>query len=155
MAVSIRMTRGGRKKYPFYHIVVADSRSPRDGRFIEKLGYFNPNLPKEDETRLKWDTDRVAHWMSVGAQPSDRVTKMILEGKVGTDTQRDKLKTKLDRRIAVVQKRVDAEKAAKAAEAKAAADAEAAEAAEAKAAEDAAAAEAAATEAPAEEAAAE
>ena len=73
----IRMARAGTKKRPFYHIVVADSRAPRDGRFIERLGYFNPLLPKDSEARLKLDMDKVKSWLAKGAQPSDRVTRFL------------------------------------------------------------------------------
>jgi small subunit ribosomal protein S16 len=73
----IRMARAGTKKRPFYHIVVADSRSPRDGRFIERLGYFNPLLPKEKTERLKLDLEKVKTWMTKGAQPSDRVMRFL------------------------------------------------------------------------------
>ena len=73
----IRMARAGTKKRPFYHIVVADSRSPRDGRFIERLGYFNPLLPKDKTERLTLDLDKVKDWMKKGAQPSDRVTRFL------------------------------------------------------------------------------
>jgi small subunit ribosomal protein S16 len=73
----IRMARAGTKKRPFYHIVAADSRSPRDGRFIERLGYFNPLLPKDKEERLKLDLDKVKEWMKKGAQPSDRVMRFL------------------------------------------------------------------------------
>ncbi len=75
--LAIRMTRHGTKKRPFFHIVVADSRSPRDGRFIEKLGTYNPLLPREHETRITLDKERIAHWLSVGARPSDRVAKFL------------------------------------------------------------------------------
>ena len=77
MAVAIRLTRGGAKKRPYYRIVVADSRSPRDGRFIEKLGTYNPLLAKDSPERVKLDTDRIQHWLSVGAQPSDRVLRFL------------------------------------------------------------------------------
>jgi small subunit ribosomal protein S16 len=77
MSLVIRMARAGTKKRPFYHIVVADSRSPRDGRFIERLGYFNPLLPKEKTERLKLDLDKVKNWMKKGAQPSDRVMRFL------------------------------------------------------------------------------
>src|SRR3979490_2184346 len=75
--LAIRMTRHGTKKRPFYHIVVADSRSPRDGRFIERLGYFNPLLPKDKPERLKLDMDKVKAWMGKGAQPSGRVRRSL------------------------------------------------------------------------------
>jgi small subunit ribosomal protein S16 len=73
----IRMARAGTKKRPFYHIVVADSRSPRDGRFIERLGFFNPLLPKEKTERLRLDLEKVKAWMAKGAQPSDRVMRFL------------------------------------------------------------------------------
>ena len=77
MPVVIRMARAGTKKRPFYHIVAADSRAPRDGRFIERLGYYNPLLPKDKEERLKLDMDKVKSWMVKGAQPSDRVMRFL------------------------------------------------------------------------------
>jgi small subunit ribosomal protein S16 len=77
MSLVIRMARAGTKKRPFYHIVIADSRSPRDGRFIERIGYFNPLLPKEKTERLKLDLDKVKDWMKKGAQPSDRVMRFL------------------------------------------------------------------------------
>ena len=75
--LAIRMTRHGAKKRPFFHIVVADSRSPRDGRFIEKLGTYNPLLPREHAQRITLDKERIAHWLGVGAQPSDRVARFL------------------------------------------------------------------------------
>ena len=80
--LAIRMTRHGAKKRPFFHIVVADSRSPRDGRFIEKLGTYNPLLPREHEQRLTLDKERIAHWLKVGAQPSDRVAKFLAQAEL-------------------------------------------------------------------------
>jgi small subunit ribosomal protein S16 len=77
MSLVIRMARAGTKKRPFYHIVVADSRSPRDGRFIERLGFFNPLLPKEKTDRLKLDLEKVQAWIKKGAQPSDRVMRFL------------------------------------------------------------------------------
>jgi small subunit ribosomal protein S16 len=77
MPVVIRMARAGTKKRPFYHVVAADSRSPRDGRFIERLGYFNPLLPKENKERLKVDFEKVKAWLAKGAQPSDRVMRFL------------------------------------------------------------------------------
>jgi small subunit ribosomal protein S16 len=73
----IRMARAGTKKRPFYHIVVADSRAPRDGRFIERLGYFNPLLPKDKTERLKFDLEKTKAWMAKGAQPSDRIMRFL------------------------------------------------------------------------------
>jgi small subunit ribosomal protein S16 len=77
MSLVIRMARAGTKKRPFYHIVVADNRAPRDGRFIERLGHFNPLLPKERTDRLKLDLEKVKAWMAKGAQPSDRVMRFL------------------------------------------------------------------------------
>jgi small subunit ribosomal protein S16 len=77
MAISIRLSRGGSKKRPYYRIVVADARSPRDGRFIEKIGTYNPLLGKEDEKRVVLDNERATHWLSVGAQPTDRVARFL------------------------------------------------------------------------------
>ena len=75
--LAIRMTRHGAKKRPFFHIVVADSRSPRDGRFIEKLGTYNPMLPKDSKERVHLELERIKHWISKGAQPSDRVSRFL------------------------------------------------------------------------------
>ena len=75
--LAIRLARGGSKKRPYYRLVVADNRSPRDGRFIEKLGTYNPLLAKDSPDRVKLDADRIAHWLSVGAQPSDRVARFL------------------------------------------------------------------------------
>ncbi len=77
MAVRIRLSRGGSKKRPFYRIVAADSRAPRDGRFIEKLGTYNPLLPQDHEQRLVVDADRVKYWLGVGALPTERLEKMF------------------------------------------------------------------------------
>ena len=77
MSLKIRLSRGGAKKRPFYRIVVADSRSPRDGRYIEKIGTFNPLLPRDSEDRIQLDTDRVKHWLSNGALPTDRVLRFL------------------------------------------------------------------------------
>jgi small subunit ribosomal protein S16 len=74
--VSIRLSRGGAKNRPFYHVVVTDSRNSRDGRYIERLGFFNP-LAQGKEEKLRLDAERIAYWKSVGAQPSDRVAKLI------------------------------------------------------------------------------
>lgn len=77
MAMKIRLARGGSKKRPHYAIVAADSRMPRDGRFIEKLGTYAPMLPKDSEDRVKMNMERVQYWMSKGAQPTDRVSRML------------------------------------------------------------------------------
>ncbi|WP_338721366.1 30S ribosomal protein S16 [Devosia sp. XK-2] len=77
MALKIRLARAGTKKRPFYHIVIADARSPRDGRFIEKLGTFNPLLAKDAENRVVLNNERAQHWLSQGAQPTDRVLRFL------------------------------------------------------------------------------
>src|SRR4030095_14119524 len=77
MALAIRLTRGGAKKRPYYRVVVADSRNARDGRFIEKVGTYNPLLAKDSPERVKLDVERISHWLSVGAQPSDRVMRFL------------------------------------------------------------------------------
>jgi len=77
MSVSIRLSRGGSKKRPYYRIVVANARSPRDGAFIEKIGTYNPLLAKDSPDRIKLDADRAKHWLSVGAQPTDRVARFL------------------------------------------------------------------------------
>lgn len=77
--LKIRMSRGGTKKRPFYKIVIADARSPRDGRFIERIGHYNPLLTKDNPERVKIDLDRVKHWLSQGAQPSDRIERFLAE----------------------------------------------------------------------------
>src|SRR5438309_9981318 len=83
MSLKIRLARAGAKKRPFYHIVVADSRSPRDGRFIERLGFFSPLTPKEaKEHRLKLDLDKVKSWLAKGARPTDRVLRFLDEAGV-------------------------------------------------------------------------
>lgn len=77
MSVSIRLSRGGAKKRPYYKIVVANSRAPRDGAYLEQVGTYNPVLPKEDENRVRILEDRVRYWLGVGAQPTDRVARML------------------------------------------------------------------------------
>ncbi len=77
MAVKIRLARGGSKKRPYYRIVVADIRAPRDGRYIERVGSYNPLLPKDHEDRVKLDTDRIKEWLSKGAKPTDRVARFL------------------------------------------------------------------------------
>ena len=132
MPVVIRMARAGTKKRPFYHIVAADSRSPRDGRFIERLGYFNPLLPKDKAERLKLDMDKVKAWIAKGAQPSDRVMRFLDTAGIAKRKPRSNPEKAIPRK----ERKARAEEAAKAAEAdKAAAAAKAA----AKAKEDAAA----------------
>jgi small subunit ribosomal protein S16 len=82
MSLKIRLARAGTKKRPFYHVVVADSRMPRDGRFIERIGYFNPLLKKDAVDRLKLDLDKAKAWMVKGAQPTDRVMRFLDEAGV-------------------------------------------------------------------------
>lgn len=77
MAIKIRLARAGSKKRPFYHIVAADSRMPRDGRFLERLGSYNPLLPKDSEERVRIDLERVGHWLAQGAQPTDRISRFL------------------------------------------------------------------------------
>ncbi len=145
MATSIRLARGGMKKRPFYRIVVSDNRSPRDGKFLEKLGTYNPLLPKDSPERIKLDTERAAYWLSVGAQPTDRVARFL--DAAGLRTRAAKNNPNKGEPGAKAKERVEmaAQKAAEAVEAAAAAEAEAAEAA---ATAEAAAAEAAAAPAP-------
>jgi len=134
MPVVIRMARAGTKKRPFYHIVAADSRSPRDGRFIERLGYFNPLLPKDKEERLKLDMDKVKDWMKKGAQPSDRVMRFLDKAGVAKRSPRNNPERAIPRK----ERKAKNEEATKAAEA---AKAEAKAKADAKVREEAAAAE--------------
>jgi len=143
MAMKIRLARGGSKKRPFYSIVASDSRMPRDGRFIEKLGTYNPLLPKDSEERVKMNMERVQYWLSEGAQPTDRVSRFLEAAGVLEKKERNNAK-----------KAVPGKKAAERAEEKAAKIAAAEEAAKAPV-EEPAAEEAPAEEAPAEEAAAE
>jgi small subunit ribosomal protein S16 len=124
MAVSIRLSRGGAKKRPYYKIVVADARTGRDGKFIERIGSYNPMLPRDSEERVKLDTDRARHWLSVGAQPTDRVARFLDVLGVKERAARSNLK-----------KGEPGEKAKERAEERATRDAEAAEAAAAAAAE--------------------
>ncbi|AZQ66127.1 30S ribosomal protein S16 [Silicimonas algicola] len=120
MAMKIRLARGGSKKRPFYRIVATDSRMPRDGRFLEKLGTYNPLLPKDSEDRIKMDVERVKHWLSEGAQPTDRVARFLeAAGVIEKKTRSNPDKAKPGKKA---QERADerASKAAAAAEASAA-----------------------------------
>ena len=150
MALKIRLARGGAKKRPFYRIVVAEAAAPRDGRYVERVGTYNPMVPKDHEQRLSLNGERINFWMSKGAQPTERVHKMLASaGLMAAPEMRDQPK-----KSAPGKKR--AEREAAAAETAAAEAAAAGEAAAAKAATEAALAEEApAEEAPAEEAAAE
>ena len=148
MALKLRLARGGSKKRPFYSIVVADVRSPRDGRFIEKLGTYNPLLPKDSDARVTMNVERIQHWLGQGAKPTDRVLRFLAEAGILTREARNNPNKALPGKKA--QERLD-EKKAKEEEA-AAAEAEAAEApAEEAPAEEAPAEEAATEETPAEE----
>ena len=89
MSLKIRLARAGTKKRPVYHIVIADSRSPRDGRYIERLGYFNPLLAKDHKDRLKLDLEKVKAWMAKGALPTDRVLRMLDNAGVAKREQRN------------------------------------------------------------------
>ena len=165
MALKIRLARGGSKKRPVYRIVVADIRAPRDGRFIEKVGSYNPLLPKDSEARVVLNEERIKHWMSHGALPTDRVARFldaagIMKREARNNPKKAMLGKKAQERLdEAKQAEEDAKQAAedaKAAEAEAKAEAEAAAKAEAEApAEEAPAEEAPAEEAPAEETAAE
>ena len=129
MSLKIRLSRAGAKKRPFYRIVIADSRSPRDGRYIERIGTFNPLLPKDSDERVNLDTDRVKHWLSHGALPTDRVLRFLdAEGIMKREPRNNPQKAKpgqkrLDREEEKA-KAVEAAKAAKEEEKAAAAEAE-------------------------------
>lgn len=120
MAMKIRLARGGSKKRPFYSIVAADSRMPRDGRFIEKLGTYNPLLPKDSEERVKMDLDRVQHWLSQGAQPTDRIQRMLEAAGAMPKKARSNPKKAVPGKAAQDRAAAKAAKAGKAAEAPAA-----------------------------------
>ena len=122
MSLKIRLARAGTKKRPFYHIVIADSRAPRDGRFIERLGYFNPLLPKEKSERLKLDLEKVKVWLGKGALPTDRVLRFLDEAGVMKREQRNNPTRAIPRK----ERKAQAEEAAKAAAAAKAAKAAAA-----------------------------
>lgn len=116
--ISMRLTRHGAKKRPFYHIVVADSRSPRDGRFIEKVGSYNPMLSKDNEQRVILNEERVKHWISVGAQPTERVSRFLADAKLGPAYKiSERPKKSAPRAKAQERLKLEAEAAAKAAEA--------------------------------------
>jgi small subunit ribosomal protein S16 len=124
MALVIRMARAGTKKRPVYHIVVADKRSPRDGRFIERLGHFNPLLPKDKAERLVWNLEKVQDWVKKGAQPSDRVMRLLDAAGVAKREKRNNPQKAIPRKERKAQ--AEAAKAAPAAGAPAAAPAPAA-----------------------------
>jgi small subunit ribosomal protein S16 len=133
MSLRIRMARAGTKKRPFYHVVVADSRFPRDGRFIERLGFFNPLLPKDNAERLKLDLEKVKTWMAKGAQPTDRVMRFLDAAGVAKREKRNNPEKAIPRK----ERKASAEQAVKDAEAAEAA-AKTAKAAKAEAAKEAA-----------------
>lgn len=120
MAMKIRLARGGSKKRPFYRIVAADSRMPRDGRFIEKLGTYNPLLPKDSEERVKMNMERIQYWLGQGAQPTDRISRMLEAAGVKEKTERNNPKKGTPGEKATARVAEKAEKAAAAAEAAAA-----------------------------------
>ena len=162
MSVKLRLARGGSKKRPFYRIVAADTRSPRDGRYIEKLGTWNPILPKDSGDRVTLNEERIKHWLSVGAKPTDRVLRFLDEAGIMKREARNNPqkaqpgKKRQEREAAEAEAKQAAEEAA-AAEAEAPAEEAPAEEtpAEEAQAEEAAAEAAPAEEAPAEEAPAE
>lgn len=147
MSLKIRMARGGAKKRPFYRIVVADSRMPRDGRFIEKIGHHNPMVPKDHPDRVVLDIERAKHWIANGAKPSDRVARFLADAGEWTRTYNEQPQKSAPGEKARERAEAKAEKAKAAAEA--AAEAEAPAEAEAEAPAEAEA------EAPAEDAASE
>ncbi|WP_394268934.1 30S ribosomal protein S16 [Qipengyuania sp.] len=126
MAIALRLSRGGAKKRPYYRIVAADSRSPRDGKYLEQIGTYNPLLAKDDEKRVQLNEDRARHWLSVGAQPSDRVARFLDNAGIRERAARnnpkkgepgDAAKERAEEKAA---KAAEAEEAAKAAQAEAA-----------------------------------
>ena len=124
--ISMRLTRHGAKKRPYYHIVVADARAPRDGKYLEKVGTYNPMMPRESNLRVKLVEDRVKYWLGVGAQPTDRVKRFLADAKLGPAFKPTQTPKKSAPRAKTVERmKQEAELAAKAAEAAAAAPAEA------------------------------
>ena len=113
MPLRIRMSRAGTKKRPFYHLVVADSRFPRDGRFIERLGFFNPLLPKDNAERLKLDLEKVKAWMAKGAVPTDRIMRFLDAAGVAKREKRNNPEKAVPRK----ERKAQAEEAVKTAEA--------------------------------------
>ena len=152
MAIALRLSRGGAKKRPYYRIVAADSRSPRDGKYLEQIGTYNPLLAKDDAKRVVLNEDRARYWLGVGAQPSDRVLRFLDAAGIKERPARNNPKKGEPGEAA---KQRAEERAAKAAEAEEAAKAPAEEEVTEEAAVEAPAEEAAAEEAPAEEAKAE
>ncbi len=161
MSVKIRLTRGGAKKRPYYRIVVANSRDPRDGRFIEQVGTYNPMLPSDHSDRVRLKTDRIQKWLGDGAQPSDRVARFLADAglmerrAIPTQTKKNLPKAKAQERLREAAEAAKAAEEAAAEEEVVAEEAPAEEVAEEAPAEEAPAEEAPAEEAPAEEAPAE
>ncbi|APX89623.1 30S ribosomal protein S16 [Brevirhabdus pacifica] len=129
MSMKIRLARGGSKKRPHYSIVAADSRMARDGRFKEKLGTYNPLLPKDSEERVKMDVERVQYWLDQGAQPTDRVSRFLEAAGLKDKTERNNPNKAKPGKKATERAEEKAAKAAEAAEATAAPEADAEEAA--------------------------
>jgi len=128
MSLKIRLARGGAKKRPFYRVVIADTRSPRDGRFIEKIGSFNPLLPKDHKDRLTLDIERAKHWLSVGALPTDRVARFLdaaglMKRAATNNPEKAKPKAKAQERLEAERLAAEAAKEAAAAPAEAPAEA--------------------------------
>lgn len=123
MSLKIRLSRGGSKKRPYYHIVVADARSPRDGRFLERLGSWNPMLAKDDAKRVELNAERIQEWIAKGAQPTDRVLRFMADANIATrDARSNPNKAKpgkkaQERAAERAQKEADAAEAAASAEA--------------------------------------
>ncbi|GAB3453851.1 30S ribosomal protein S16 [Insolitispirillum peregrinum] len=126
MSLRIRLARGGAKKRPFYRVVVADARSPRDGRFVEKLGTYNPLLGNDNDLRLVLKGERVQYWLGVGAQPSDRVAKLLANAglmaapAIPAQTKKNQPRAKAQERLREAAERAKAAAEAAAAEAEAA-----------------------------------
>ena len=116
MAMKIRLARGGSKKRPHYSIVATDSRMPRDGRFLEKLGTYDPLLAKDDENRVRMDLDRVKHWLGLGAQPTDRVARFLEAAGVAPKTTRSNPKAAVPGKAMTARAKKKADKVAAVAE---------------------------------------
>ena len=117
MSVKMRLSRGGSKKRPYYYVVIANAQSPRDGKYIEQIGTFNPLLKKDNPERSKLNADRVKHWLSVGAQPTDRVMRLLDAAGLAKREASNNPKRALPRKKTQERMAAEAAKAAKAAEA--------------------------------------
>jgi small subunit ribosomal protein S16 len=135
MSLRIRLSRGGAKKRPFYRIVVADSRKPRDGRFIERLGTYNPMVAKDHPDRLNVNDERIKYWLGVGAKPSDRVSRFLGDRGIieKPPVPANQTKQHMPKNKTIEREKAEAERAVKLAESRAAAEVEAKKAAEDKA----------------------